>query len=328
MNIYIGENIKRLRQQRGITQEKFAEYVKVSAPAVSKWERGETLPDITLILPIANFFEVSTDELLGYDKTKVGEDIKSVLEKYYKAMKKSKFSEAEETIKAAHVKYPNDFRITMRYVHLLLGVTVENYNSETVLKNAEQCIPLCERVIAECTDIGNQLGARQAMAMIYNAKGDSNKALSYFENCPSFYLGKEQLIEQIFPRGSEEWRKRIFPNMIELTDFAMTKIVRVIWWGMDRPIEEKMQLIDDLVESVEKFTAKAGFDFGSQVLGTIYCDSGIYCNGKEELHHLAVKYFGKWLECSNANVAWCKSTASLIKLRERADFQEILARYE
>lgn len=40
MNLYIGENIKRLRRERGITQETLAEYMNVSTPAVSKWERG------------------------------------------------------------------------------------------------------------------------------------------------------------------------------------------------------------------------------------------------------------------------------------------------
>lgn len=45
MRLLIGENIKRLRTQKGITQEALAEHMHVSAAAVSKWERNETLPD-------------------------------------------------------------------------------------------------------------------------------------------------------------------------------------------------------------------------------------------------------------------------------------------
>ncbi|MBR2296808.1 MAG: helix-turn-helix transcriptional regulator, partial [Clostridia bacterium] len=52
MKIAIGENIKRLRKQKGITQEKLAEAINVSVAAVSKWERDETYPDITLIFPL------------------------------------------------------------------------------------------------------------------------------------------------------------------------------------------------------------------------------------------------------------------------------------
>ena len=47
MNIYIGQNIKRLRQGRQITQEQLSVSMGVSCAAVSKWERGETLPDIS-----------------------------------------------------------------------------------------------------------------------------------------------------------------------------------------------------------------------------------------------------------------------------------------
>ena len=42
----------------------------VTCAAVSKWERGETYPDITLLQPLAYFFEVTLDELMGYDQKK------------------------------------------------------------------------------------------------------------------------------------------------------------------------------------------------------------------------------------------------------------------
>ena len=49
MEIRIGDNIKRLRNEKGITQEALSEILNVSSVAVSKWERGETMPDITLL---------------------------------------------------------------------------------------------------------------------------------------------------------------------------------------------------------------------------------------------------------------------------------------
>ena len=67
MQLYIGENIKRLRKQKGITQDTLAEHMHVSTAAVSKWERNESLPDISLIIPLASYFNVSTDEILGLD---------------------------------------------------------------------------------------------------------------------------------------------------------------------------------------------------------------------------------------------------------------------
>ena len=68
MNMDIGGTIKKLRTDRKITQEEVAEYLGISFQAVSKWETGTTLPDITLLPKIADFFGVSLDYLMGRDE--------------------------------------------------------------------------------------------------------------------------------------------------------------------------------------------------------------------------------------------------------------------
>jgi tellurite methyltransferase len=69
MNFTIGETVKALRTERGITQERLAEQLNISAPAVSKWERGEALPDITLVPKLAGLLGISTDMLFGIQQT-------------------------------------------------------------------------------------------------------------------------------------------------------------------------------------------------------------------------------------------------------------------
>ena len=63
MNISIGENIKILRKNMSIGQEILANAVGVSVQAVSKWETGQSLPDVGIIPDIAKFFGVSIDSL-------------------------------------------------------------------------------------------------------------------------------------------------------------------------------------------------------------------------------------------------------------------------
>ena len=66
MNTYItGAVIKRLREDKGITQTQLAELIGVSDKAVSKWETAKGLPDITLIEPLAKSLGVSVAELLS-----------------------------------------------------------------------------------------------------------------------------------------------------------------------------------------------------------------------------------------------------------------------
>ena len=66
MNTYItGAVIKKLREEKGITQLQLAESIGVSDKAVSKWETAKGLPDITLIEPLAKALEVSVMELMS-----------------------------------------------------------------------------------------------------------------------------------------------------------------------------------------------------------------------------------------------------------------------
>ncbi len=61
----IGTQILTLRKQKNITQELLAAELGVTAAAVSKWEKGYTLPDILMLCALSDYFDVTTDELLG-----------------------------------------------------------------------------------------------------------------------------------------------------------------------------------------------------------------------------------------------------------------------
>ena len=70
MNIEkVGEQIAALRKAKGLTQSELGERIGVSFQAVSKWERGETLPDVTLLPDLAKILETTVDFiLLGNEK--------------------------------------------------------------------------------------------------------------------------------------------------------------------------------------------------------------------------------------------------------------------
>ena len=62
----IGNNIKRLRRNKGVTQEQLGEALGISSQAVSKWENESALPDILILPKLADYFGISIDELMGY----------------------------------------------------------------------------------------------------------------------------------------------------------------------------------------------------------------------------------------------------------------------
>ena len=79
----IGEKIKELRKAQDVTQEKLADYLNISYQAVSKWENGLALPDITLLPQLANFFGVTVDELLGATKPEQSEELTQYEKQYF-----------------------------------------------------------------------------------------------------------------------------------------------------------------------------------------------------------------------------------------------------
>ena len=79
----IGSFLKELRKEKGITQEEFAEKINVSGRTVSRWETGTNMPDISLLIEIAEFFGVSIPEIInGERKSEImNEEVKEVVEK-------------------------------------------------------------------------------------------------------------------------------------------------------------------------------------------------------------------------------------------------------
>lgn len=75
----LGKNILALRMEKGVTQEQLAAAVGVSAPAVSKWESGKSLPDILLLKPIARFFGVSLDQLMSFNEHMPSENVNAAI---------------------------------------------------------------------------------------------------------------------------------------------------------------------------------------------------------------------------------------------------------
>lgn len=67
----LGTRIGDYRKRKGIKQDQLAEYMGVSTQAVSKWENDLSCPDITLLPQLANFFNLTIDELLCGEKNKV-----------------------------------------------------------------------------------------------------------------------------------------------------------------------------------------------------------------------------------------------------------------
>ena len=80
--IKIGAFLKDLRKERNLTQEQVADKFGVTQRSVSRWENGKNLPDISLLIELADFYDIDIRELISGERKrdKMDEDLKETLE--------------------------------------------------------------------------------------------------------------------------------------------------------------------------------------------------------------------------------------------------------
>lgn len=167
MTIYLNENIRRLRLEKGITQETLADFLGVTFQSVSRWERGDGYPDITLLPSIASFFNVSVDKLLGVSKTQNEQKIYTYLELYDTAGLKDisvVFNEYKKAIK----EFPGDFRILIRYMQLsqevkIRTLSISEIHSGEYIKPSEEISKIYDNIQRHCTDDSIRIWSKTIM---------------------------------------------------------------------------------------------------------------------------------------------------------------------
>lgn len=103
----IGEVIRKYRKSADMTQEEMANRLGVTAPAVNKWENGNSYPDITLLAPIARLLGISTDELLSYHEELSYEEIQALVRTADNKFQTENYEDVFHWIKKELEKYPN-----------------------------------------------------------------------------------------------------------------------------------------------------------------------------------------------------------------------------
>ena len=145
MDVNLGRVIKRLRTEQGVTQDALAEYLGISYQAVSKWETGTTLPDITLLPKLAVFFGVRIDELFSVNHEDELERIDTMLEK--ETMTDQNYAYAKRILDGILRENPKDVSAMKRYAKVYLAKTnTELLTAGKMLEQAMELAPLDEEV--------------------------------------------------------------------------------------------------------------------------------------------------------------------------------------
>ena len=172
MNIKIGAIIKKLRAENHITQETLAAALGVTPQAVSRWEAEGGYPDLELLPALADFFKVSTDELLGYKLSEREQELADIKKEIERLDEVGSIEECLALARNAFARYPNDSEIRLN-LGICLHNTWDETHDEGLLDEIES---LYQSVVNECDDEDTRNNAIGSLIILYKDTHHSEKA--------------------------------------------------------------------------------------------------------------------------------------------------------
>ena len=183
--IKLGEKIKSLRKQKNISQEVFANYLGVSFQAVSKWENGNTMPDVTMIPAIASYFGVSTDELFDFNLFEMEKQVEAICHEAYK-YRFTDGAESERILREGLQRFPGNDIILNNLLYTL------DYQTR-----ADEVITLCKTLIESTKDDSVKYDACRILASCYKENGQNDLVKPTLEIIPEIYFSKLELMASL-----------------------------------------------------------------------------------------------------------------------------------
>lgn len=226
----IGEKIKQLRKEKDVTQEKLADYLNISYQAISKWENNTACPDISLIVPLANFFGVTTDEILSRNEEEQEKEMEEFRKEGARLANLGLVKEQIPHWRSAVLKYPNNFECLTMLASALFGTIHSGvFDEEETNKCITEAIEICERILEDCTENRHRSSATQMLTMIYGDKRrpfhDEEKAVKYALEMSNVYCCSDVLLVSAYGYTSEKAMEQKHRNTITFIELLHGNIM-------------------------------------------------------------------------------------------------------
>ncbi len=192
----IGERIKEYRKMAKMSQEQLAARLNVTFQTVSKWETNKASPDLSLIIPIARLFGVSTDELLGMRDSETDSRYAELEEGYERTFKTEDLAERQRICETAVSEYPGDMRWLSELAWVISNRSFEYSDEKERASQQEKAIKLFDAVIKNCNDEILRSEAILGITQLLNWRGCRDEARRYAELLPERQpLTRDMVIE-------------------------------------------------------------------------------------------------------------------------------------
>lgn len=190
--LYLSENLRRYRILRNLTQEDVAEFLGITPQSVSKWERAESYPDITLLPALANIFETSIDLLIGMDTIRAEETRYNIHKTANQYQRDGDYDSAEKTYRDSLLIYPNK-------PGMILGLA----GTLALKGNTDEAIELIEKGLPISVNEKQKSTMRTALCFLYLKAGCKDKASKLASELPHTRESRE-VIQPLIRQGLSE----------------------------------------------------------------------------------------------------------------------------
>lgn len=210
------------RKEKGITQEELAAYIGITKASVSKWETGQSYPDITFLPLLASYFNISIDELISYKPQMEQEDIKELYHRLAEAFSEKSFDEVMMECRKIIKKYYSCFPLLIQIGILFINHHMLTEDTDRRIEMLEEAMNLFSRVQEESDDVSLVKEAVSFQATCYLILNKPNEVLQLLGETIRPNVPEEDLIAQAYQmlgnteKANEVMQISMYQHLIQL----------------------------------------------------------------------------------------------------------------
>lgn len=283
----MGEIISKKRKEAGMTQAELAEYVGVSKPAVSKWESGCSFPDISLLPVLASFFDITIDELMGYQPQMNEKNIDEIHERLMKNISGSSADLVFRECRSYIGKYYFCWKLILKMSQFMYDHYTLSSAPHEILR---EIIDYTKRICNQCDDHKITREAEYLWACCLINLKEYDEAKTILENMNEPVTNAAVLLAYIYNEEGRKYdAKKITTDFIERNLQLIFSAVPSVFLYADETDPEF--LIKKYFALLELFEAKKNYP--DHLLRSYYAASIMYCNMKNKI--MALEYLNKFI---------------------------------
>lgn len=248
----INQIIREKRKELSLTQEQIADFLGVSAPAVNKWEKGSTYPDITLLPALARLLKIDLNTLMSFNDDLTDIEIENFVNEVDMTAQEQGYDTAfQKAINKIH-EYPTCEKLIYSVILYLEGA-LALYNVSEIEQYREMYETFYKRLATSEIPEIRDTATRMLISYAQN-RGDFTKAEELINSLPFSTIDKEEQLailyqrRERYPDAEKIWERRVLKGVAEI----QTALVNMLDIALLEKRENDADFFADMYETVTR----------------------------------------------------------------------------